>query len=92
MLEKGVRVLDCPGVVVEARGEVEGALKGTVRLEDVADIRAPVELILQRCKKEHLQMLYNIPAFNNDVTAFLLEVARAKGRLRKVSQSVPRRD
>jgi hypothetical protein len=28
-------------------------------------------------------MLYNIPAFT-DVTAFLIEVARGKGRLKKV--------
>ncbi|KAM0792755.1 hypothetical protein ACM66B_002529 [Microbotryomycetes sp. NB124-2] len=83
VLEKGVRVLDCPGVVVETRGETEGALRGTVKVEDIADPKTPVELILQRCKKEHLQMLYNIPSFENTVTAFLLEVARSKGRLRK---------
>lgn len=95
-LEKGVRVLDCPGVVVEARGETEGALRGMVRPEDVKDVRAPgaslslfepaltssVELILQRCKKEHLMMLYNIPAFNG-ITEFLVEVARGKGRLKR---------
>ncbi|SCZ92628.1 BZ3500_MvSof-1268-A1-R1_Chr5-2g08046 [Microbotryum saponariae] len=82
VLEKGIRVLDCPGVVVEARGEVEGSLRGMVKAEDVRDPKAPIELILQRCKKEHLQMLYNIPAFIG-TNGFLLEVARAKGRLRK---------
>lgn len=41
VLEKGVRVLDCPGVVVEARGEVEGALRGMVKPEDVKDPKAP---------------------------------------------------
>ncbi|GAA5863454.1 hypothetical protein JCM1840_007535 [Sporobolomyces johnsonii] len=82
VLEKGVRVLDCPGVVVEARGELESALKGMVKAEDVRDPKGPVEMILQRCQTEHLQMLYNIPAFMG-VTGFLFEVARAKGRLRK---------
>ncbi|GAA6010920.1 hypothetical protein JCM11491_004601 [Sporobolomyces phaffii] len=82
VLEKGVRVLDCPGVVVEARGELESALKGMVKAEDVRDPKGPVEIILQRCQQTHLQMLYNIPAFSG-VTGFLLEVARAKGRLRK---------
>ncbi|GAA5963721.1 hypothetical protein JCM3765_006826 [Sporobolomyces pararoseus] len=82
VLEKGVRVLDCPGVVVEARGELESALKGMIKAEDVRDPKGPVEIILQRCQQTHLQMLYNIPAFS-DVTSFLLEVARAKGRLRK---------
>ncbi|GAA5837367.1 hypothetical protein JCM3766R1_000425 [Sporobolomyces carnicolor] len=82
VLEKGVRVLDCPGVVVEARGELESALKGMVKAEEVRDPKGPVEIILQRCQQTHLQMLYNIPAFSG-VTSFLLEVARAKGRLRK---------
>ncbi|GAA5897025.1 hypothetical protein JCM6882_007335 [Rhodosporidiobolus microsporus] len=82
VLEKGIRVLDCPGVVVEQRGEVEGALKGMVKPEDVSDPKAPIEAILSRCKREHLQMLYSIPYFDS-LTSFLLEVARAKGRLRK---------
>ncbi|GAA5850816.1 hypothetical protein JCM8547_009097 [Rhodosporidiobolus lusitaniae] len=82
VLEKGIRVLDCPGVVVEQRGEVEGALKGMVKPEDVTDVKAPVEAILARCNPSHLQMLYNIPYFDS-LTSFLLEVARAKGRLRK---------
>lgn len=43
VIEKGVRVLDCPGVVVEMRGEVEGALKGMVKPEDVRDCKAPGE-------------------------------------------------
>ncbi|GAA5881958.1 hypothetical protein JCM3774_002089, partial [Rhodotorula dairenensis] len=82
VIEKGVRVLDCPGVVVEMRGEVEGALKGMIKPEDVRDCKAPVEAILSRCSPTHLQMLYSIPHFA-DTTGFLLGVARAKGRLRK---------
>ncbi|GAA5844918.1 hypothetical protein JCM9279_000045 [Rhodotorula babjevae] len=84
VLEKGVRVLDCPGVVVEARGEIEAALKGMIKPESVNDAKGPVAAILERCSPTHLQMLYNIPHFPaNDTTAFLLAVARAKGRLRK---------
>ena len=82
VIEKGIKVLDCPGVVVESRSEPEAALRGMLRVEDVADPRAPVELILARCKRQHLMMLYNIPAFENP-TEFLVEVARSKGRLRK---------
>lgn len=41
VLEKGVRVLDCPGVVVEARGELESALKGMVKAEEVRDPKGP---------------------------------------------------
>jgi nuclear GTP-binding protein len=43
VLEKGVRVLDCPGVVVEARGEIEGALRGMIKPEDVRDPKGPGE-------------------------------------------------
>lgn len=43
VLEKGVRVLDCPGVVVEARGATEGVLRGMVKIEDVKDPKAPGE-------------------------------------------------
>lgn len=82
VLEKGVRVLDCPGVVVEARGRIEAALRGMIKPEEVEDAKAPIEIILQRCKKEHLQMLYNIPYFDG-VLGFLLAVARGKGRLKK---------
>jgi len=41
VLEKGVRVLDCPGVVVEARGEIEAALKGMIKPESVNDAKGP---------------------------------------------------
>lgn len=46
VLEKGVRVLDCPGVVVEMRGEVEGALKGMIKPEAVSDAKGPGQLCL----------------------------------------------
>lgn len=45
VLEKGVRVLDCPGVVVEARGEIEGSLRGMVKPEDVRDPKGPGGLL-----------------------------------------------
>lgn len=48
VIEKGVRVLDCPGVVVEMRGEVEGALKGMIKPEDVRDCKAPGPFTLFR--------------------------------------------
>lgn len=40
-LEKGVRILDCPGVVVEAREESLAALRGLIKPEDVTDPRIP---------------------------------------------------
>lgn len=64
VLEKGVRVLDCPGVVVEARGETEGALRGMVKPEDVRDPKAPSQsLALARtCGFEELTFFHPFPS------------------------------
>ena len=41
-----------------------------------------VEVILRKCKKEHLMLLYNIPFFT-ETKDFLIAVARSRGRLKK---------
>lgn len=41
-----------------------------------------VEVILRKCKKEHLMMLYNIPAFEG-TKDFMIAVARSRGRIKK---------
>lgn len=54
---------------------------------DTLLLSGTVELILSKCKHEHLMMLYNIPSFST-TQEFLIHVARARGRLRKVSASI----
>lgn len=67
-LEKGLKVLDCPGVVVDSPGDDPNAaaarvLRNAVKVEQVADPLGPIGIILQRCKAEHMMLIYNIPAF-----------------------------
>ena len=83
-LDSGLKILDCPGVVFEGGDEgPEKVLRNSLRIEQVADPIGPVEVIMRRCRPEHLMMLYNIPAYIT-TTDFLIAVARARGRLQKV--------
>lgn len=88
-LDGGLKIMDCPGVVLDARvepGAVEAAkqvLRSAVPIDKVEDPVTPVELLLSKCKKEHLMMLYNIPGFET-TQEFLVHTARARGRIRKV--------
>lgn len=94
-LEKGLKILDCPGVVVESRADNAKAsaarvLRNAVKVEQVEDPLGPVGVILDRCKAEHLMLLYNVPAFIYDgqtdearTKEFLIHVARSRGRVKK---------
>lgn len=88
-LDGGLKIMDCPGVVLDASvqpGALEAAkqvLRSSVSVDKLEDPVTPVELLLSKCKKEHLMMLYNIPSFEN-VQEFLVHTARARGRIRKV--------
>lgn len=112
-LDKGVKLVDCPGIVF-AKGGVESVLRNCVKVELIADpivvglcyfcilplypshrwievLNNPfclfftVEAILERCPPQHLQDLYRIPPWvTGDVQDFLIQVARVKGKLKKV--------
>jgi nuclear GTP-binding protein len=84
-LDKNIKLLDCPGIVFSQTDDssVEAVLRNCVKVELLEDPVAPVEAIVQRCKKEQLVMMYNIPLFT-DHNDFLVHVARQRGRLRKV--------
>lgn len=84
-LDKNIKLLDCPGIVFTQIGDpVEAALRNCVKVELLEDPVGPVELIVKRCKKEQLVMLYNIPMFA-DCNDFLVQIARQRGRLKKAS-------
>lgn len=91
VLDKGVRILDCPGVVLEdigreyagadgARKQAELMLRNCVKPEIIDDPVTPVEVILQRTDPATLQKLYNVPPFD-DVRDFLIKIALTRGRL-----------
>jgi len=95
VLEKGLKVLDCPGVVLSidtTSDETAAAhvLRNAVKVEQILDPLPPVGVILKRCKIEHLMLLYNIPAFtypgqsdDERLKEFLIQVCRSRGRVKK---------
>jgi nuclear GTP-binding protein len=84
-LDKHVRLLDSPGVVLASKGAFDAkelALKNALRVESLSDPVAPVHAILRRCSVKALMLHYNIPEFE-DCDQFLALVARRLGRMRK---------
>ncbi|KAL9672486.1 hypothetical protein QQ045_028737 [Rhodiola kirilowii] len=83
-LDKNVKLLDCPGVVMLKSGESDAsiALRNCKRIEKLDDPKAPVGEILKRCPAEMLISLYKIPTFEG-VDDFLYNVGTVRGRLKK---------
>ncbi|KAI5449442.1 nuclear GTP-binding protein nug1 [Naganishia albida] len=99
VLDKGVKVLDCPGVVLEDFGAHqedeeqrrrrlgEVMLRNCIKVEEIEDPIAPVEAILARVDMGVMQGLYpGIQPYRN-VTEFLVQVALTTGRLK--GQGIP---
>jgi nuclear GTP-binding protein len=97
MLEKGIRLLDCPGVALNT-GSADGEngeaglssdevawnmLRNTVKVELIEDPIAPIQAMLKRVDAPQLEKLYNIEGgFNEgDAHDFLLRVALLRGKL-----------
>lgn len=96
MLEKGIRLLDCPGVVlggihVEGTGAESSdqaawsVLRNTVKVELIEDPIAPIQAMLRRVNPAQLVELYSIEGGFNEGEAhdFLLRVALLRGKLGK---------
>ncbi|WOK92421.1 guanine nucleotide-binding protein-like NSN1 [Canna indica] len=83
-LDKNVKLLDCPGVVMLKSGEADAsiALRNCKRIEKLDDPIAPVNEILKLCPAERLISLYKLPSFSS-VDDFLLKVATIRGKLKK---------
>ena len=74
VLDRDVRLMDCPGVVFDD----EAAWLGNCLNVDTIDDPIPaVQKLLERCDQKSLLMTYKIPAFpEGDVMMFLAMVAR----------------
>lgn len=83
-LDKKVKLLDCPGVVMLKSGESDASivLRNCKRIEKLDDPVAPVKEILKLCPAERLMSLYKLPSFHG-VDDFLLKVAAIRGKLKK---------
>ncbi|KAK6940549.1 Guanine nucleotide-binding protein-like 3, N-terminal domain [Dillenia turbinata] len=83
-LDKNVKLLDCPGVVLLKAGEGDAsiALRNCKRIEKLDDPIGPVKEILKLCPARLLVTLYKIPSFDT-VDDFLHKVATIRGKLKK---------
>ena len=85
-LDKHLRLMDCPGVVLEKpRIGVSAAqlvLRNCVRPEDVEDPEPAIAEILRHCEPQRLQLHYGLAPYS-DAADFLVRFARRCGMLRK---------
>ncbi|KAK0603007.1 hypothetical protein LWI29_000413 [Acer saccharum] len=83
-LDKNVKLLDCPGVVMlkSAENDASIALRNCKRIEKLEDPVGPVKEILNLCPARLLVTLYKIPSFDS-VDDFLQKVATVRGKLKK---------
>ncbi|KAK9057426.1 hypothetical protein SSX86_022261 [Deinandra increscens subsp. villosa] len=83
-LDKNIKLLDCPGVVMLKSVENDAAvtLKNCIKIEKLQDPISPVKEILKLCPAEMLVTLYKIPTFSS-VDDFLSKVATVRGKLKK---------
>lgn len=83
-LDKNVKLLDCPGVVMLKSGESDAsvALRNCKRIEKLDDPVGPVKEILKLCPAKMLVTLYKLPTFDS-VDDFLQKVATVRGKLKK---------
>ncbi|RCH90262.1 GTPase required for pre-60S ribosomal subunit nuclear export and maturation [Rhizopus stolonifer] len=83
-LMKRIYLIDCPGVVPPNvdDGEVDIILKGSVRVEKMANPEDTIPTILERVRHEYLKRTYGLAGWE-DSTDFLEQIARKTGKLLK---------
>ncbi|KAI9457235.1 P-loop containing nucleoside triphosphate hydrolase protein [Lactarius psammicola] len=85
-LERGLRIVDSPGVIFDSDEGIQGQnessvlLRNVIKPEDVDDPISVVEEILARTQAEKLMKIYNLPTFNTALE-FLTMLALSTGRL-----------
>ncbi|KAH9958417.1 P-loop containing nucleoside triphosphate hydrolase protein [Russula dissimulans] len=87
-LERGLRIVDSPGVIFDDDDKIQGQIESSVLLrnvikpEDVDDPISVVEDILTRTQTEKLMKIYDLPSFSSTLE-FLTMLALNTGRLLK---------
>ncbi|KAG6810954.1 hypothetical protein H0H92_009657 [Tricholoma furcatifolium] len=89
-LERGMRILDSPGVVFDdddfddgkGRSKTSVLLRNVIKVEDVEDPIAVVEEILGRTPAATIQKIYGLPEWTSPLE-FLTMLAMTSGRLLK---------
>ncbi|KAI9478727.1 MAG: NUC091 domain-containing protein [Benjaminiella poitrasii] len=83
-LMKRIYLIDCPGVVPPNvdDNEVDIILKGSVRVEKMANPEDTIPTILERVRHEYLKRTYGVQHWS-DSTDFLEQIAKKTGKLLK---------
>ncbi|KAF8465798.1 P-loop containing nucleoside triphosphate hydrolase protein [Russula ochroleuca] len=87
-LERGLRIVDSPGVIFESDDSIQGQkessvlLRNVVKPEDIDDPISVVEEILARTQTERLMKIYDLPLFSSTLE-FLTMLSLSTGRLLK---------
>lgn len=82
VLDKNIKLIDCPGVVFSKNDPNSLMLKNVVRVEDINDPISIVDNILKKVEANTLIELYEIAQFTSTNT-FLALIARKTGKLIK---------
>jgi len=82
VLDKNIKLIDCPGVVFSKNDPNSIMLKNVIRVEDLNDPIEIVENIIKKIDVDTLIELYEIPKFTT-TNEFLALVARKRGKLIK---------
>ncbi|XP_065674255.1 guanine nucleotide-binding protein-like 3 homolog isoform X4 [Hydra vulgaris] len=82
-LDKHVKLLDCPGVVMGSNStDMQVILRNVVKVEQILDPIKPVEAILSRCEKTMIMQKYCVADYS-DAHDFLVLFAKRLGKLKK---------
>jgi len=87
VLDKNIRLMDCPGVVFDdAQDEDKGSvlLRNCVDVDTIEDPIPVMQELVKRCTRASLMMTYAIPAFpEHNAEIFLSMVAKKLGKVKK---------
>ena len=79
-LDNDIVLLDSPGVVLSKENTDSLILRNVIKVEDLNDPVAPVEVLIQKINKKELLKTYRIEDFDT-TNKFLASVARKTGKL-----------
>lgn len=53
-LDKHIKILDCPGIVMSSTSDIAVILRNCVKIEQLVDPVPAIETILRRCSKKQV--------------------------------------
>lgn len=59
-LDKHIKILDCPGIVMTSTSDAAVILRNCVKIEQLVDPVPAVETILRRCSKKQVGNSYDV--------------------------------